>query len=129
MATPTAATFDYDSVELRGGRLYKLRRSEARVLDEHDRTVAVAKCYCRSTDVITAAEAEQQRRPTFVFPIEFFANLENLIGKELEGRVYADSHGRRVRFHLDLSEHAGFQLDEEDHSLRSPWYDDSVLKD
>jgi hypothetical protein len=35
--------------------------------------------------------------------------------------VYADSHGRRVRFYLDLSEHAGFQLDEEDHSLRSPW--------
>src|ERR1039458_7142700 len=28
-------------------------------------------------------------------------------------RIFADSRGRRVKFHLDLSEHAGFQLDED----------------
>ncbi len=89
----------------------------------------VAKCYCRSHDVLTAAEAELQRRPTLVFPAEYFNELENLIGRDLEGRIYADSQGRRVRFFLNLSEHAGFQLDEGDRSLRSPWYDDSVLKE
>jgi hypothetical protein len=34
-----------------------------------------------------------------------------------------------VKFFLDLNEQAGFQLDEGDRSLRSPWYDDSVLKE
>jgi hypothetical protein len=120
---------DYDSVELRGGRLHKIRRSEARMLGEDDRMVPVAKCYCRSHDVLTAAEAEQQTRPSFVFPAEFFSDLEELIGKELEGRIYADGKGRRVKFHLDLSEHAGFQLGEGDRSLLSPWYDDGVLKE
>jgi hypothetical protein len=91
--------------------------------------VAVAKCYCRSHDVLTATEAELQRRPSFVFPAEFFTELENLIGKELEGRIYADATGRRVRFFLDLREHAGFQLDPGDRSLHSPWYDDSVMKE
>ena len=128
-AVPEAAGVDYDSVELRGGRLHKLRRSEARTVGEEDRMVPVAKCYCRSNDVLTPAEAERQRLPSFVFPLEFFGNLESLIGKELEGRVFADSRGRRVKFHLDLSEHAGFQLSETDRNLRSPWYDDSVLKD
>jgi hypothetical protein len=88
-----------------------------------------AKCYCRTNDVLTPAEAEQQRHPSFVFPIDFFANLESLIGRELEGRIYSDSRGRRVRFQLDLTEHAGFQIDREDRTLLSPWYDDSVLKD
>jgi len=120
---------DYDSVELRGGRLYKLRRCEGRALGDDDRMVSVAKCYCRTNDVLTPAEAEQQRHPSFVFPIEFFADLESLIGKELQGRIFADSRGRRVKFQLDLSEHAGFQIDEEDRSLRSPWYDDNVLKE
>lgn len=128
MAAPNLAN-DYDSVELRGGRLIKIRRSEGRVLGQEDRMVGVAKCYCRSHDVITTAEAEMQRRPTFVFPERFFQELENLIGKELEGRIYSDSVGRRVKFHLDLREHAGFQLEEGDHSLISPWYDDSVLKE
>ena len=123
---PAIAT-EYDIVELRTGRLHKIRRSEARILDGHDRMVPVAKCYCRSNDVITAADAESQRRPTFVFPAEFFSELENLIGKELEGRIYTDTQGRRVRFYLDLKEHAGFQMD--DRNLRSPWYDDNVLKD
>jgi len=99
------------------------------MLGEEDRMVPVAKCYCRSHDVLTAEEAEHQRRPAFVFPLQFFADLESLIGKELEGRIYSDSQGRRVKFHLDLSEHAGFQLDEGDRSLHSPWYDDSVLKE
>lgn len=120
---------DYDSVELRSGRLLKIRRSEARMLGDEDRMVPVAKCYCRSHDVLTAAEAELQRRPTFVFPARFFGDLENLIGKELEGRIFTDSQGRRVRFHLNLNEHAGFQLEEGDRSLYSPWYDDSVLKE
>ncbi len=120
---------DYDSVELRSGRLWKIRRSEARTLGEEDRMVPVAKCYCRSHDVVTAAEAEQQRRPTFVFPAKFFADLENLIGRELEGRILTDSAGRRVRFHLNLNEHAGFQTEEGDRSLYSPWYDDSVMKE
>ena len=120
---------DYDTVELRGGRLHKIRRSDARQLGEDDRMVPVAKCYCRSHDVLTAEEADLQRRPTFVFPAQYFSNLESLIGRELEGRVYADSDGRRVRFHLNLSEHAGFQFDEGDRSLYSPWYDDSVLKE
>ena len=91
--------------------------------------VPVAKCYCRSHDVLTTAEAEMQRRPTFVFPERFFPELETLIGKELEGRIFSDSAGRRVKFHLDLREHAGFQLEEGDHNLFSPWYDDSVLKE
>ena len=125
----SVATPDYDSVELRGGRLNRIRRTEARALGEHDGMVGVAKCYCRSLDVLSAAEAEQQRRPTFVFPAEYFSDLEGLIGKELEGLIYADSQGRRVRFYLNLSEHAGFQLDPADQSLISPWYDDSVLKE
>lgn len=124
-----AQDIDYDSVELRAGRLLKIRRSEARMLGEDDRMVPVAKCYCRSHDVLTAAEAEFQRRPTFVFPAQFFSDLEGLIGKELEGRIYADSEGRRVKFHLDLNEHAGFQLEEGDRGLYSPWYDDNVLKE
>ncbi len=119
---------EYDSVELRTGRLHKIRRSETRTVGGEDRTVPVVKCYCRSVDVLTSAEAEQQRRPTFVFPVEHFNDLETLIGRELEGRVYADSRQRRVRFFLDLKEHAGFQM-EGDINLRSPWYDDSVLKD
>ena len=129
MAAQDIPLTDYDSVELRGGRLIKIRRSEARILGEKDRMVVVAKCYCRSQDVLTAAEVELQRRPTFVFPEEFFRDLENLIGKELEGRIYSDSAGRRVKFHLDLNEHAGFQLEEGDRNLYSPWYDDHVLKD
>ncbi|HUB80981.1 MAG TPA: hypothetical protein VMB03_19385 [Bryobacteraceae bacterium] len=129
MAAPDVFASDYDTVELRGGRLIKLRRSQARVLGQDDRMVPVAKCYCRSHDVLTSAEAELQRRPTFVFPEKYFPELENLIGKELEGRIYSDSEGRRVKFHLDLREHAGFQLDEGDRSLYSPWYDDSVLKE
>src|SRR6266567_4702524 len=129
MTQPNSAGTDYDSVELRGGRLHKIRRSEARALGDSDGMATVAKCYCRSHDVLTAADAEQQKRPTFVFPVEFFRDLESLIGKELEGRIYADSHGRRVRFFLNLSEHAGFQLDQTDRSLHSPWYDDSVLKE
>jgi hypothetical protein len=28
-----------------------------------------------------------------------------------------------------LTEHAGFQVDREDRTLLSPWYDDSVLKE
>ena len=124
-----SANADYDTVELRVGRLHKIRRSQARLLGDEDRMVPVAKCYCRSHDVVTAADAELQSRPTFVFPVDFFADLESLIGKELEGRIYADSHGRRVKFHLDLSEHAGFQMGEGDRSLDSPWYDDSVTKE
>lgn len=120
---------DYDTVELRTGRLHKIRRSEARKLGDDDRMVAVAKCYCRSNDVMTAAEAEMQRRPTFVFPEEHFQSLEQLIGRDLEGRVYSDSRGRRVRFYLDLKDHAGFQLDDDPQALESPWYDDSVLKE
>jgi hypothetical protein len=127
-ASPAPAP-DYDSVELRGGRLYKLRRCEARTVGERDGMMPVAKCYCRTNDVLTAADAEQQRHPTFVFPMEFFSNLESLIGKELQGRVFADSRGRRVKFQLDLTEHAGFLIDEADRTLRSPWYDDSVLKE
>ncbi len=120
---------EYDSVELRGGRLYKIRLSQARELGENDGMVAVAKCYCRSHDVITSVEAEQQMRPTFVFPVQFFSDLESLIGRELEGRIYASSTSRRVRFFLDLREHAGFQLDHPDRSLHSPWYDALVLND
>lgn len=128
--TPTKSVIpDYDTVELRGGRLSKIRRAEARALGDDDGMVTVAKCYCRSHDVLTAAEAEQQTKPTFVFPIAFFHDLEGLIGRELEGRIYSDSHGRRVKFFLNLSEHAGFQLDQIDRNLRSPWYDDSVLKE
>jgi hypothetical protein len=129
MAAENVASTDYDTVELRGGRLIKIRRSEARMLGEEDRIVQVAKCYCRSHDVLTAAEAELQRRPTFVFPEQFFGSLESLIGRELEGRIYWDSEGRKVKFHLNLNEHAGFQLDEDDRNLYSPWYDDNVLKD
>jgi hypothetical protein len=129
MAAPRTFESDYDAVELRTGRLHRIRRSEGRMLGDDDRMVQVAKCYCRSHDVLTSAEAEQQVRPTFVFPVQFFADLENLIGKELEGRIYTDSRLRRVKFFLDLREHAGFQLEEDDRSLHSPWYDDSVLKE
>jgi hypothetical protein len=129
MTVHPASANEYDAVELRKGRLFKLRRSEARMLGDQDRMVPVAKCYCRSHDVITMDDAELQKHPTFVFPSEFFGELENLIGKELEGRFYSDSHGRRVKFYLDLQEHAGFQMDEGDRSLLSPWYDDSVMKE
>lgn len=128
-AAQTAPAPDYDSVELRGGRLHRIRRAEARQVGDRDGMAPVAKCYCRSHDVLTAAEAEMQARPTFVFPAEFFTELENLIGKELEGRIYTDSAQRRVKFFLDLREHAGFQLEQSDRSLHSPWYDDSVLKE
>ena len=129
MILQDAVATEYDTVELRTGRLHKIRRSEARLLGEQDHMVPVAKCYCRSHDVITAADAELQRRPTFVFPGQFFQDLENLIGRELEGRIYTDSQGRRVKFYLDLKEHAGFQSDLGDRSLHSPWYDDGALKD
>ena len=122
-------TPDYDTVELRAGRLHRICRSQARTLGQDDRMVPVAKCYCRSHDVITPADAEQQMHPTFVFPVQFFKNLESLIGKELTGRIYVDSAERRVRFFLDLKEHAGFQVDEGDHHLQSPWYDNRVLDD
>jgi hypothetical protein len=125
----TVAALDYDSVELRGGRLHRIRRAQARTIGGEDRMMPVAKCYCRSNDVLTAAEAEQQSRPSFVFPAEFFQELEGLIGKELEGRIYTDSMQRRVKFYLDLREHAGFQIAEGDRDLQSPWYDDSVLKE
>ncbi len=124
-----AETHDYDTVELRSGRLHKIRLSQGRMLGEDDRIVQVAKCYCRSTDVITAAEAEQQQRPTFVFPEQFFKNLETLIGKDLTGRIYTDSQNRRVKFSLDLKEHAGYQPEENHSVLHSPWYDDGVLKE
>lgn len=91
--------------------------------------VPVVKCYCRSADILTAEEAERQKLPTFVFPAEFFENLENLIGKELEGRTYRDSQHRRVRFFLDLKEHAGFPLKNDESDLMSPWYDEGVLKE
>lgn len=120
---------DYDTVELRTGRLHKIRRSQARMLGEEDRIVQVVKCYCRSHDVVTAADAELQQRPTFVFPAQFFKNLESLIGRELEGRIYTDSQKRRVKFYLDLKEHAGFQLEEDHNDLQSPWYDEGVLKE
>jgi hypothetical protein len=130
MSTPAVTgELDYDTVELRAGRLHKIRFAEARILDEKDGMVKVVKCYCRSHDILTPAEAEQQRRPTFVFPMEFFKNLEGLIGKELEGRIYADGARRRVKFFLDLKEHAGFQLEEDNRDLDSPWYDESVLKE
>ena len=124
-----APASDYDTVELRSGRLHKIRRSEARMLGEEDCMVQVAKCYCRSHDVITAADAELQQRPTFVFPAQYFKNLESLIGRDLAGRIYSSSQQRRVKFSLDLKEHAGFQMEDNHSVLHSPWYDDSVLKE
>jgi hypothetical protein len=128
MGLPCASEVDYDSVELRTGRLLRIRRSEARTLVEEDRSVPVVKCYCRSNDVVTTLEAEQQARPTFIFPDKYFKDLEGLIGKELEGRMYSDSRERRVKFCLDLGEHAGFQTDE-GRNLESPWYDDRVMRE
>ncbi len=129
MNVEDAAANDYDTVELRTGRLHKIRRSEARLLGDEDRMASVVKCYCRSHDVVTADDAELQKRPTFVFPVQFFKHLDGLIGRELEGRIYSDSQQHRVKFYLDLKEHAGFQLEEERNDLQSPWYDDSVLKE
>ena len=130
MTTAASQTrLDYDTVELRIGRLHKMRLCEGRTVGEQDAIVRVVKCYCRSHDVLTAADAESQRRPTFVFPDHYFTNLETLIGRELEGRVYFDTQGRRVKFSLDLKEHAGFQFEEDRHALQSPWYDDNVLKE
>jgi hypothetical protein len=127
--TATQTRADYDTVELRTGRLHRIRLVEGRVVGEEDGMVRVVKCYCRSHDVLTPAEAESQRRPTFVFPEQYFTNLEALIGRELEGRVYFNTEGRRVKFSLDLKEHAGFQFEEDHHDLHSPWYDDNVLKE
>ena len=129
MTVDQVPALDYDTVELRAGRLHKVHRSEARMLGEGDRMVQVAKCYCRTHDVITARDAERQERPTLVFPAQFFKDLENLIGSDLQGRIYSDSQQRRVKFHLDLREHAGFQLEGNHRILQSPWYDDSVLKE
>jgi hypothetical protein len=99
------------------------------MVGEEDRMVPVAKCYCRSHDVLTQADAELQRRPTLVFPIQFFQELEGLIGKELEGRIYYDTGRRRVKFLLDLKEHAGFQTEEGNRQLESPWFDENILKE
>jgi hypothetical protein len=129
MMVPNVVAMDYDTVELRTGRLYKIHLSSARTLGEEDGMVQVAKCYCRSHDVITQEDAALQKRPTFVFPEQVFKSLESLIGRELVGRIYHDTVGRRVKFYLDLKEHAGFQTDDAHHYLHSPWYDDSVLKD
>jgi hypothetical protein len=126
--TPALA-LDYDTVELRTGRLRKIHVSEARTLGAMDRTVPVVKCYCRSHDVLTAADAEMQKRPTFVFPLEFLANLETLIGRDLEGRMYSNTADRRVKFSLDLKEHAGFQFAGGEPTLLSPWYDERVLNE
>ncbi len=129
IARNPALAVDYDTVELRTGRLRKIHVSEARAVGEEDRSVEVVKCYCRSQDVLTAAEAEQQSRPSFVFPVRYFTDLETLIGKELEGRIYSNTQERRVRFLLDLKEHAGFQLAGDGHILESPWYDERVLNE
>lgn len=120
---------DYDSVELRIGRLHRIRCAEARQLGPDDRMARVVKCYCRTHDVLTPEDAELQKRPSFVFPIHHFADLENLIGSELQGRIYKDSNQHRVKFFLDLKEHAGFHLEEGQVDLHSPWYDDSALKE
>jgi hypothetical protein len=121
--------FDYDTVELRNGRLHKIRLTGGRQLGDQDLMVKVVKCYCRSHDILTPVEAELQSRPTFVFPEQYFADLEALIGREIEGRVYSDSRGRRVKFSLDVKEHAGFRFAGNDRDLHSPWYDDTVLKE
>jgi hypothetical protein len=76
---------DYDSVKLRSGRLLKVWRSDARTIGEEDLIVSVVKCCCRSHDVITAAEAERQHRPTFRLPAHFFSDLGNLIGRNSKG--------------------------------------------
>jgi hypothetical protein len=129
MKSDNGSPADYDAVELRTGKLYRIRAAEGRQLGDIDGMVRIVKCYCRSHDILTAEEAELQKRPTFVFPIALFENLENLIGRELQGRIYKDTQQHRVRFFLDLKEHAGYRLDEEQIDLRSPWYDDSVLKE
>ena len=129
MIVQNNGTPDYDTVELRTGRLQKIRLSEARVLGDEDRMAPVVKCYCRTHDVLTAEDAELQKHPTFIFPAQFFNSLVGLIGRELEGRIYTDSRGRRVKFYLDLKEHAGFQIDEDDRDLHSPWYGDGALKE
>lgn len=120
---------DWDSVELRAGRLRKIKRSEARLVEGEDGMLTVAKCYCRTHDVVTQAEAEEQMRPAFVFPLEVLQVLEGLIGQELVGRAYFDTDGRRVKFLLDLREQAGFRTEEGIHQLESPWFDESVLND
>lgn len=129
MLAPQIPEGEYDTVELRSGRLHKIRLAEARILGEEDRMAPVVKCYCRSSDVITPADAEMQTRPTFVFPAQFFRALELLIGSDLAGRIYTDTARRRVRFYLDLKEHAGFQHEGNHADLHSPWYNDSVLKE
>ncbi len=129
MLSPRIPEGEYDTVELRSGRLHKIRLSEARMLGEEDRMAPVVKCYCRSSDVITPADAEAQMRPTFVFPAQFFRALEMLIGSDLTGRIYTDTAKRRVRFYLDLKEHAGFQHENNHADLHSPWYIDSVMKE
>lgn len=128
-AMETVEPLEWDSVELRSGRLRRIKRAEARLVDSEDGMLAVAKCYCRSHDVVTQAEAEMQMRPAFVFPLEALRELEPLIGQELVGRVYFDSSGRRVKFLLDLKEQAGFRMEEGVHQLESPWFDESVLKE
>ena len=40
-----------------------------------------------------------------MFPAQFFTNPEHLIGCDLEGRIYTDTRGRRVRFYLDFEAH------------------------
>jgi len=40
-----------------------------------------------------------------------------------------DTRARRGRFYLDLKEHAGFQLEENNRHQHSPWCDDSVSKE
>ena len=44
MTMPRIAAPEYDSVELRTGRLQRIRRAEARVLGDADGMALVAKC-------------------------------------------------------------------------------------
>ena len=44
-------------------------------------------------------------------------------------QLYTGSQRRRVKFLPDLKEHAGFHMEEGERNLRSPWRDDSVVKE
>lgn len=91
--------------------------------------VWVVKCYFHSRDVLAAADAKMQKRLAFAFSTQFFKNLESLIVRDFEGRLYRDSQQHRVKFYLDLKAHAGFRLDEEQSDPQSPLYDESAIQE
>ena len=94
---------EYDSVELRAGRLHRIRRAQARVVGEQDGMAdgrQVLLPLARRPHRRRGRDADPAHRLSS--PSNTSSTWENLIGKELEGRILTDSGQRQRQFYLDL---------------------------